>query len=134
MPVFTLAAPYPSLQTTTLLPNPQLSDQEGLTATVTRKTAMDGTRYSYVKRKGDRRKLKWTFRLMRNKGLELRAFIFAYFASPVKVIDHNGRAWIGNFTNNPFEFDTSQKAGPPIAPWPVGEAQMIDLEFEGVEQ
>ena len=33
--MFTLQAPYPSLQTTTLLPNPQLSDQEGLTATVT---------------------------------------------------------------------------------------------------
>jgi len=29
--MFTLQAPYPSLQTTTLLPNPQLSDQEGLT-------------------------------------------------------------------------------------------------------
>ena len=101
------AAPYPSLQTTTLLPNPQFSDQEGLTATVTRKTAMDGTRYTYVKRKGDRRKLKWSFRLTRNKGLELRAFIFAYFASQVKIIDHNGRVWVGNFTNNPFEFDTA---------------------------
>ena len=73
--MFTLTAPYPLLQTTTLLPNPQLSDQEGLTATVTRKTAMDGTRYTYVKRKGDRRKLKWSFRLMRNKGLELRDFL-----------------------------------------------------------
>jgi len=113
--MFTLQAPYPSLQTTRLLPNPQLSDQEGLTATVTRKTAMDGTRYTYVKRK-QRRKLKWTFRLMRNKGLELRAFLFAYFASPVKIIDHNGQTWVGNFTSNPFEFDTPQKARPPIAP------------------
>ena len=95
---------------------------------------MDGTRYTYVKRKGDRRKLKWTFRVMRNKGLELRAFLFTYFASTIKAIDHNGRVWVGNFTNNPFEFDTPQKAGPAIAPWPVGEAQMIDLEFEGVEQ
>ena len=132
--MFTLQAPYPSLQTTTLLPNPQLSDQEGLTATVTRKTAMDGTRYTYVKRKGDRRKLKWSFRLMRNKGLELRAFLLAYFASPVKIIDHNGRMWVGNFTNNPFEFDTTARAAPAIAPMPLGEAQMIDLEFEGVEQ
>ena len=132
--MFTLQAPYPQLQTTTLLPNPQFSDQEGLTATVARKLAMDGTRYTYVKRKGDRRKLKWTFRLMRNKGLELRAFLFAYFASPVRIVDHNGRVWVGNFTNNPFEFDTAQKAGPAIAPMPRGEAQMIELEFEGVEQ
>ena len=132
--MFTLAAPPPHLQTTTLLPNPQFSDQEGLTATLTRKLAMDGTRYTYVKRKGDRRKLKWTFRLMRNKGLELRAFLFAYFASPVRIVDHNGRVWVGNFTNNPFEFDTAQKAGPAIPPMPRGEAQMIELEFEGVEQ
>jgi hypothetical protein len=132
--MFTLAAPYPMLQTTTLLPNPQFSNQESLTATVTRKTAMDGTRYAYVKRKGDRRKLKWTFRMMRNKGLELRAFLFDYFASTVKVIDHDGRIWIGNFTNNPFEFETTGRAAPAIAPMPFGEAQMIDLEFEGVEQ
>ena len=129
-----LSAPYPLLETTTLLPNPQFSDQEGLMVSVVRKMAMDGTRYTYVKRKGDRRKLKWSFRLTRNKGLELRAFIFAYFASQVKVIDHNGRAWIGNFTNNPFEFDTAEKAGPAIPPLPRGEAQMIDLEFEGVGQ
>jgi len=132
--MFTLAAPYPMLQTTTLLPNPQFSNQEGLTATVTRKPAMDGTRYTYVKRKGDRRKLKWTFRLVRNKGLELRAFLFAYFASTVKVIDHDGRVWVGNFTNNPFEFETTARAAPAIAPMPLGESQMIDLEFEGVEQ
>ena len=71
---------------------------------------------------------------MRNKGLELRAFLVAYFASPVKIIDHNGRVWVGNFTNNPFEFDTTEKAAPAIAPMPRGEMQMIDLEFEGVEQ
>ena len=71
---------------------------------------------------------------MRNKALELRAFLYAYFASAVRVIDHNGRVWVGNFTNNPFEFDTAQKAGPAISPMPRGEAQMIELEFEGVEQ
>ena len=95
---------------------------------------MDGTRYTYVKRKDDRRKLRWTFRLMRNKALELRAFLSAYFASKVKIVDHNRRVWIGDFTNNPFEFDTPEQAGPAIAPMPRGEAQMIELEFEGVEQ
>lgn len=132
--MFLLQAPYPTLQTTTLLPNPQFSDQESLTASVTRKTAMDGTRYTYVKRKDGRRKLKWTFRLTRNKGLELRAFLLAYFASQVKVIDHNDRVWIGNFAGNPFEFDTAERAGPPIDPMPRGETQVIELEFEGVAQ
>ena len=94
---------------------------------------MDGTRYTYVKNKG-RRKLKWTFRLTRNKGLELRAFIQTYFASKIQITDHNNRVWWGNFVNNPFEFDTPKRWGPPIAPMPLGEAQIIELEFEGVEQ
>lgn len=132
--MFTLQAPHPLLQTTSLLPNPTFSDQEGLMVSVTRKTAMDGTRYTYVKRKGDRRKLKWTFRLTRNKGLELRAFIQSYFASAIKVTDHRNRVWVGYLTNNPFEFDTPERAAPAISPMPRGETQAIEIEFEGVEQ
>jgi hypothetical protein len=132
--MFQLIAPYPLLQTTTLLPDPQFSDQEGLTVTLTRKTAMDGTRYTYIKRKNYRRKLRWSFVLTRNKGLELRAFIYSYFASKIKVVDHNERTWIGNFTSNPFEFDTPNRGAPAITPMPRGELQQIEIEFEGVEQ
>ena len=132
--MFEIAAPYPMLQTTTLLPNPEFSDQESLAVAVSRKTAMDGTRYTYVKHKDNRRRLKWSFRLTRNKALELRAFIFAYFASKVKAIDHNARIWVGNFTSNPFEFDTSDRAAPAISPLPLGEIVNIEIEFEGVEQ
>jgi hypothetical protein len=132
--MFYLVAPYPSLQVTTVLPNPTLSDGENLTDSVTTKRAMDGTRFTYVKTRGGRRKLQWTFRLTRNKGLELRAFIQSYFASMIRVTDHNGRVWLGHFTNNPFEFDTPTKAGPAISPMPRGESQMIEIEFEGVEQ
>ena len=132
--MFELSAPHPLLQTTTLLPNPQFSDQENLMVSVTRKTAMDGTRYTYVKRKDNRRRLKWSFRLTRNKALELRAFVFAYFASKIKITDHKGRVWVGYFTNNPFEFDTSDRAEPAISPMPRGENVNIELEFEGVEQ
>lgn len=131
--MFTLQAPHPCLQTTTLLPNPQFSDGENLQVAVMRKTAMDGTRYTYVKRKA-RRKLKWSFRLSRNKGLELRAFIYAYFASKIRVIDHLDRVWLGWFTSNPFEFDTTDRAEPAIFPMPRGETQMIELDFEGVQQ
>ena len=132
--MFEISAPHPLLQTTSLLPDPQFSDQEGLTVTLSRKTAMDGTRYTYVKRKNYRRKLKWSFILTRNKALELRAFIYSYFASKIKVIDHNGRIWIGNFTSNPFEFDTPNRGSPAISPMPRGELQQIEIEVEGVEQ
>jgi hypothetical protein len=92
---------------------------------------MDGTRYTYVKRK-NRRKLLWSFRLTRNKGLELRAFIYAYFASQIVITDHLDRVWRGHIVGNPFEFNTSDKAGPAINPMPRGETQTIELEFEGV--
>ena len=131
--MFTFQAPNPTLQTTMLLPNPQFSDCENLTSTVARKTAMDGTRYTYVKRKG-RRKLKWVFKLSRNKSLELRAFIMSYFASAIKITDHNDRVWVGVLTNNPFEFDTTGRAAPAIAPMPRGEFVNIEIEFEGIEQ
>ena len=131
--MFQLEAPYPAVQTISLLPNPQFSDQEGLLSTVSRKLAMDGTRYTYVKRR-NRRKLKWTFQVTRNKGLEIRAFFQSYFASKVRVTDHNGRVWLGHFTNNPFELDTPDAARPAITPLPRGEWQIIEIEFEGVEQ
>jgi hypothetical protein len=100
---------------------------------VTIKRAMDGTRYTYIKRKGGR-KMQWTFKVTRNKGLELRAFIQSYFASVIIVTDHNERKWIGKFVNNPFEFDTPSRAAPAIAPMPRGENQVITIEFEGDEQ
>ena len=131
--MLTLQAPYPLLQTTTLLPSPKFSDAEGLMVTVSRKLAMDGTRYTYVKNKG-RRKLKWPLRLTRNKALELRAFITCYFAMKIKATDHRGRVWVGNFVENPFEFDTAEGGGPAIRPLPKGEMVHIELEFEGVEQ
>jgi hypothetical protein len=130
--MFTIQAPYPLLNTTTVLPNPQFSDQEGTLHTMSRKLAMDGTRYTYVKKK-DRKKLKWSFKMTRNKSLELRAFIFAYFANQIKVTDHNDRVWTGYLVNNPFEFDTPERGAPAINPMPRGELVVIDLEFEGVE-
>src|SRR5690554_1212730 len=104
-----LAAPYPAVQTVSILPNPLLSDSEALTASVSSKRAIDGTHYTYVRTKGGRRKLLWSFQLTRPKSLELRAFLYAYFASPIKVTDHNGRVWVGHFTNNPFEFNTESR-------------------------
>lgn len=100
---------------------------------MTLKRARDGTRYTYIKRKTGR-KLQWTFKLTRNKALEMRAFIQSYFASKIKVVDHNNRVWIGNFINNPFEWSTESRAAPAIAPMPRGESVVITIEFEGTEQ
>src|SRR5208337_1305307 len=132
-PIFYLQAPYPSMQTTTVLPLPKFSDTMALTDAVMVKRAMDGTRYTYVKTKGGRKKLKWEFLITRNKGLELRAFIQSYFSSQIYVTDHLGRTWVGYFMCNPFEFDTPERGYPPRQGWPVGEVQAISIEFEGVQ-
>lgn len=131
--MFRMTAPYPTFQTLTVMPNPQFSDQEANLNTVNRLTAMDGTRYTYVKRR-PRRKLLWSFRLTRNKALEVEAFVNSYFASRVQIVDHRGRTWIGNFVSNPFEFETISRAAPAITPMPRGETVSIEIEFEGEEQ
>ncbi|KKK96389.1 hypothetical protein LCGC14_2663260, partial [marine sediment metagenome] len=64
-----------SYQTTTLLPNPEFGDSEGLLDEVSIKRTIDGSRHVYVKTKNQRRKLIFSFRLTRLKALELRAFI-----------------------------------------------------------
>jgi hypothetical protein len=118
-----LEAPYPLLQTTTLLPNPEFSDSEALTTEVKEHRSMIGTLYTYVKTKNNKRKLLMQFKLNRMKGLELRAFIRSYYLSKIRLTDHLEQVWVVNFISNPFEFDTSSD-----------ERQNISLEFEGIQE
>jgi len=130
--MFIFEAPYPAIVTTTILPNLQFSDSEQLLDSVSRKTAVDGTRYTYVKRRS-RKKFHWPFRLSRPKSLELFEFYRAYNAVKIRVTDHNGRVWLGYFTTNPLELDVTSKAAPAITPFLRGELVNVDVEFEGTE-
>ncbi len=117
-----LQAPYPLVQTTTLLPDPDFSDSEGSVDEVAQKRSMTGILRTSVKTKNNRRRLTMSFTLARLKGLELRAFIQAYFYSKIRLTDHLDQVWIGNFTDNPFSFESNK------------EMQNIQLTFEGIEQ
>lgn len=129
---FQLGAPYPAIQTFSLLPNPQFSDSEGATVEIEIIRSLDGSKRVYRKTKNERRKLNWTFTLKRLKGLELREFFRAYFRSKILITDHNGRIWAGFFTNNPFEMSNDARAAP--ARGDVrGENVTVELEFEGTE-
>ena len=132
--MFLIEAPMPAVTTNMFLPHPQFGDNESVTDAVQVKRAMDGTLYSYIKTKGGRRKLQWSFRMTRNRALQLRAFILTYSASQIRVTDHNDRVWVGYLTINPFEFNTPDRGAPAISPMPRGETQEITIEFEGVEQ
>ena len=83
-----LSAPCPMIETVTLLPNPAFGDSEALRDTIQMRRAMDGTTYSYVRRSGRRRQLQYDFILTRMKALELIAFIRAYQAVKIQLVDH----------------------------------------------
>jgi len=128
--MFVLQAPYPTLQTSTYLPNPQLGDSEGNILNVDIKRAMDGTMYSFVKTR-DREKLIWTFRLSQHKGMELMAFYQSYSTSQLKVTDHLGNVFLGYFTSNPVEFEATNRS----VDSPGNDTMVsIQIEFEGTKQ
>lgn len=126
-----LQAPYPALETSTYLPNPQLGDSVGSTNTLDFKRSMNGTKYVYVKSRDRRKKLLWSFLISQHKALELQAFFEAYNSSDIKVTDHIGKIYVGNFTSNPFEFEALRRS---IASPGNFSLHQIQLEFEGFEQ
>lgn len=128
--MFILAAPYPSLQTTTVLPSPQFGDTDGITDSVNIQEAMDGTLYSTIKQPG-RNKFRWDFVLTRNKGLELAYFYKAYAGQKIKIVDHENQTWVGYLTVNPFEGRSDAAAFPALQGWPRGERVTASIEFEG---
>lgn len=131
--MFELAAPYPTLASTTLLPDPQFGDTEALTDEVSVQRAMDGTLYTFIKKK-DRQKIQWPFSLTRNKALELLEFYRAYSGSQIRATDHRNRVWLGYITSNPLETTAAARGGPALQGWPRGENVTVTVEFEGTLQ
>lgn len=127
---FTLVAPIPLTETTTVLPNPNFGDQEGATGELNILRTVKGGRRTYVISK-DRRKLRWDFTLSRNKALELFEFYRSYNAERISIEDHNERRWVGVITNNPFEIQMDRRGLPTRQNWPVGELCAVTIEFEG---
>lgn len=124
--MFILEAPYPNIQTTTILPSPSFGDSHEPVAIVTALRAMDGTLYTYTKLKDKRTKCHWDFSLSRNKAMELKAFFSSYHKSLVKITDHDSTIWIGYLQNNPSDF-----SGVGHAPsFPGGELLSVSIDFE----
>ena len=123
---FVVQAPYPALNTTTILPSPQFSNGGGLKAKIKSiMRSMNGAqRYTYVQTNPDQ-VLTYQFLLTRAKALELRAFILLYFASRIQITTHENEVWAVYFVNDPFEFTSERKADP------VREMQTINLTMRG---
>jgi len=128
---FILEAPYPALATSTFLPNPINGDSINPTNTISFKRSINNTKYTYSKSKGSRKKLIWTFIISQNKALEVQAFFDVYNASEVKVTDHLGDVYVGNFTINPAEFEAIRRS---VASPGNNTIHQIQIEFEGIKQ
>ncbi len=126
-----LEGPFPALAVTSYLPNPQLGDSVAPTGSVDFKRSMNGQKYAYVVSRDQRKKLIWSFTLSQHKALELQAFFDAYGAEEVKITDHIGKVYIGNFTSNPFEFEATRRA---VASPGNDSQHALQIEFEGFEQ
>ena len=124
--MFKIEAPYPGLQTTTILPSPEWGDSIAGPGALQILRSMNGKVQTYKKNKQDRRRLRWSFRLTRNKVLELKAFLKVYHASVVRLTDSDGIIRLGYLQTNPFEYSDGVRAGGV----PGNEMQRITLEFE----
>ena len=98
-----LMAPLPALQTTTVLPNPKLGDVTKRQHQIDIFRAIDGSKRTSVKSNA-RRQLTYDFELDRMKAAELEAFVKAYFASKIRLVNHEDEVFDGYITNNPIEF------------------------------
>lgn len=124
--MFKIIAPYPGYQTTTILPSPEFSDYKKGVGEIHKKRAMDGTLYTYIKTKQERKRFQWTFIIARNKAIELKQFVKLYFRTPVKIIDHLDDSYIGFILNNPIELTANSRA----VNWPGGETYTVTIDFE----
>lgn len=127
---FTLVAPVPLVETTTVLPNPKFGDSEAATGELNILRTVTGLRRTYVKSK-PRRKLQWDFDLTRNKAIELLEFYRSYHGEKVFIKDHNDRRWEGFIVSNPLEIEMARRGLPTRQGWPVGETCTATIEFEG---
>lgn len=88
---------------------------------------MDGTLYTYIKRKRNRKVHRWDFITSRDKSQEAKAFADAYMGNVIRVTDHEEVVHIGYVTLNPLELQGEGRAGG----WPgVPEAYRFSIQLE----
>lgn len=124
--MFVIKAPFPLYKTTVLLPSPEEGNNRALQSSVQTLRAVDGTLYTYVKKKRGRRAHTWDFLVSRAKALEVKEFVRLYAGSVMQAVDQNGDQYLGWMVMNPLEIMGEGRAGG----WPSGEAGRITLRLD----
>lgn len=126
-----LMAPWNLIQTTTMLPNPDLGDLRNKVLSVNIRNSINGTFYSYKKSNKtyfnglsyDRYRVTWEFKLRRGKTDELKAFIETYSGYEWRVVDWKERVYKMNLINDPVDFTCLTGDG----------LHVVRLELEGIK-
>ena len=97
------------------------------------KRAIDGTRYTHVKRTFSRRIVGYSFELTRMKALELLQFHRTHIASDWLINDHKGKNIRGKCKTNPLVLNNAGR-GPYASGEDFGSEDFVtvDFEFEGL--
>lgn len=126
---FELAAPFNAPTTISLLPNPQLGDEEALDTELVYDESVSGNPHTYVQRSGNR-KLTYEFaNIGRGKMLEIQEFIHAYGGEQIRLTDHKGGIWRVVLATTNVGFITDKKTL--SSGGPRSEAGSFRLEFIG---
>ncbi len=120
-----LQAPFELIQTSVVLPNPLLDDNESLISNLTLRRSMDNTPRTYVQTSKNKR-LRYTFILNRLKALELEAFFNSYNGADIKMLNWKGQIWKVKLITNPIDYVQTRRAEP------GGDRTDVNVEFEGV--
>lgn len=116
-----LMAPLPMIQTTTILPSPQLADVDSRLHEIEIFRATNGAKRTSVKSNA-RRRLTYDFLLNRLKAEELKRFMQSYYQSKIRVVDHKGQVWEGYIMSNPLSFSPDAR-----------ERVSVQVQFEGIK-
>ena len=102
------AAPYPRLQTTSVLPDPEFGDSRASEASIQIKRRMRGKVSTYVN-PNDTQVLVLTFLLTRKKHAEVDQFITAYHTTDWRVTLPDGSRWVTKLVGEPLLGSWTQK-------------------------
>lgn len=121
---FRIEAPYPAIASTVLLPQPEIGNNMGLLSQVVVIKMEDGSRRSFVKSGGGKRRHQWNFTMSSDKMEEFQNFVKRYRGEKFRVT-WRSRTIIGKCTLSPVEFRGDGRA----FGWPGGEAYETTLEL-----
>lgn len=124
-----LAAPFNAPTTITLLPHPQLGNEEGLDTELAYDESVSGNPHTYVQRSGNKRLVLEFANVGRGKMLEVQEFVQAYAGETIRLTDHKGSIWRVVFATTNVSFTVNKKTF--SSGGPRSEAGSFRLEFIG---